>query len=142
MIDEKFHLDRGSMGSKQQTMASQSPRNVEGSPKENRGHQLHHFRSFADHHGLCGGDSWASHGPSNEGYDDVLHFPEKKYNMISSFCVSESAKFSEDPSFKMTLGRMVDMTYRVNVGLVSLSIERAKEMGDPEAWVKAASPVI
>jgi hypothetical protein len=50
-------------------------------------------------------------------------------------CILETAKFSEEPSFKMTLGRMLDMTYRFNVGFATLSINRMKEMGDPEAWV-------
>ena len=36
----------------------------------------------------------------------------------------------------MTLGRILDMSYRFNVGLLSLSVQRMKDFGDPENWVR------
>merc|ERR1719232_2015735 len=40
----------------------------------------------------------------------------------------------------MTLNRMVDMTYRFNAGVMTLSMNRLKEMSDPTAWINAAKP--
>ena len=47
----------------------------------------------------------------------------------------ESVKFAEDPSFKMTLGRMMDITYRLNVGLLNLILDKMRGFVDPVAWV-------
>ena len=49
--------------------------------------------------------------------------------------VAESEKFSQEPSFKMTVGRMLDLTYRLNVGILSLSMNKMKDLGDPTTWV-------
>ena len=49
----------------------------------------------------------------------------------------ESVKFAEDPSFKMTLGRMMDITYRLNVGLLNLILDKMRGFVDPVAWVSS-----
>lgn len=41
----------------------------------------------------------------------------------------------------MTLSRMVDMTYRFNSGVMTLTLDRLKEISDPSYWVNAAKPV-
>ena len=35
----------------------------------------------------------------------------------------------------MTIGRMMDITYRLNVGLLSFSMEKMKDLADPAVWV-------
>ena len=35
----------------------------------------------------------------------------------------------------MTVGRMLDLTYRLNVGILSLSMNKMKDLGDPTTWV-------
>ena len=35
----------------------------------------------------------------------------------------------------MTVGRMLDLTYRLNVGILSLSMSKMKDLGDPTTWV-------
>ena len=54
---------------------------------------------------------------------------------IYIFIFTESEKFSQEPSFKMTVGRMLDLTYRLNVGILSLSMNKMKDLGDPTTWV-------
>lgn len=61
--------------------------------------------------------------------------------VINAILLAESAKYSEDPSFKMTLSRMVDMTYRFNSGVMTLTLDRLKEISDPSYWANAAKPV-
>ena len=44
-------------------------------------------------------------------------------------------KFSAEPSLAMTLGRTVDMTYRLNLGILQYSAARARAIVNPENWV-------
>jgi len=53
---------------------------------------------------------------------------------------AESAKFAEDPSFRMTMSRIVDMTYRFYAGLIILTMNRLREISDYSYWVDAAKP--
>ena len=61
--------------------------------------------------------------------------------LLLFFFSSESAKFAEDPSFKMTMSRIVDMTYRFYAGLLTLSINRLRELSDTKYWATVVKPV-
>ena len=37
----------------------------------------------------------------------------------------------------MTLGRMMDITYRLNVGLLNLILDKMRGFVDPVAWVSS-----
>lgn len=49
---------------------------------------------------------------------------------------AEAAKYSTEPVFSMTAGRMMDMTYRFNLGLLGYLAGKAQEMTNPVEWVR------
>ena len=72
----------------------------------------------------------------------ILFVPDNENEKPVIFHSTESAKFAEDPSFRMTMSRIVDMTYRFYAGLITLSIQRLRELSDMSYWANAAKPVI
>ena len=48
---------------------------------------------------------------------------------------AEAAKFSEDAAIMTTINRIMDMTYRLNMGSLQLVGNRIKTTFDPAAWV-------
>ena len=76
-----------------------------------------------------------------ESMQTIMDYIEETFEKIMIPPTPESEKFSEEPSFKMTLRRIVDMTYRFNVGMMNLSMKQAKAMSNPEMWANAAKPV-
>jgi len=75
-----------------------------------------------------------------EAMQTIMDYIEESFEKVMIPPTPESAKFSEDPSFKMTVSRMVDMTYRFNAGVMTLSLNRVKEMGDVSVWINSAKP--
>lgn len=75
-----------------------------------------------------------------ESMQTVMDYIEEMFEKVMVPPTPESAKFAEEPSFKMTFGRMVDITARFNAGIMSLSLQQMKALSDPELWAKAAKP--
>ena len=71
--------------------------------------------------------------------NEETYYSNSLYHIF--FLSSESAKFAEDPSFKMTMSRIVDMTYRFYAGLLTLSINRLRELSDTKYWATVVKPV-
>ena len=76
-----------------------------------------------------------------ESMQTIMDYIEETFEKIMIPPTPESEKFSEEPSFKMTLRRIVDMTYRFNIGMMNLSMKQMKVLSDPEMWANAARPV-
>jgi len=75
-----------------------------------------------------------------ESLQTVMDYIEEAFEKVMVPPTPESAKLAEEPSFKMTFGRMIDMTYRFNAGMMTLSLQQMKALSDPELWAKAARP--
>jgi len=75
-----------------------------------------------------------------ESMQTVMDYIEEMFEKVMVPPTPESAKFAEEPSFKMTFGRMVDITARFNAGIMSLSLQQMKALSDPELWAKATKP--
>ena len=58
---------------------------------------------------------------------------------LSSYLfISEVEKYSTDPGLRNTVGRMVDVTYRFNAGILSFAAQKAKDLTDKEQWVSVS----
>jgi len=75
-----------------------------------------------------------------EAMQTIMDYIEESFEKLMLPPTPESAKFAEDPSFWMTMSRIFDMTYRFYAGIITLAINRLKELSDPSAWVSAAKP--
>lgn len=69
-----------------------------------------------------------------ESMQTIMDYFEESLENLMLPASEESEKFSQEPSFKMTVGRMLDLTYRLNVGILSLSMNKMKDLGDPTTW--------
>jgi len=75
-----------------------------------------------------------------EAMQTIMDYIEESFENLMLPATPESAKFAEDPSFRMTMSRIVDMTYRFYAGLITLSIQRLRELSDMSYWANAAKP--
>lgn len=75
-----------------------------------------------------------------EAMQTIMDYIEESFENVMLPCTPESAKFAEDPSFKMTMSRIVDMTYRFYAGLLTLSINRLRELSDTKYWATVVKP--
>lgn len=73
-----------------------------------------------------------------EGIQTLLDHVEERFEPVMLKPSPEAEKLSTQPVLSMTFGRMVDMTYRLNLGILQYSARRAREMVNPESWNEVA----
>ena len=71
-----------------------------------------------------------------EGIQTLLDYIEDRFESVMLKPSPEAEKYSTEPSMMMSMGRMVDITYRLNLGIIYFTAEKAKALVDPKAWVR------
>lgn len=64
----------------------------------------------------------------------ILDFVENKFEAIMAKTTSEKSKISNEPGFVNTVSRLLDVTYRFNLGVLSFAGQKAKEVTDKKNW--------
>ena len=54
---------------------------------------------------------------------------------VTPFKLVETATSSTDPGVLNTVGRLFDVTYRFNLGMVNFTAQKAKDLTDRKNWV-------
>jgi len=66
----------------------------------------------------------------------VFDFVEKKFEAVMLKKSSEKSELSNEPGFANTVSRLIDVTYRFNLGVVSVAGQKAKEVTERVTEVK------
>jgi len=69
-----------------------------------------------------------------ESLQTILDHLEQRFEPVMLKPSPDAEKWSTEPSMSMTLSRTVDMTYRLNLGILHYSAAKARELTDADAW--------
>ena len=70
-----------------------------------------------------------------ENVQTMLDYVEETFEPVMLPVSAEAAKYSEDVGPLVTLNRIIDMTYRLNIGTMRYALESVKGAVDPVKWV-------
>jgi len=72
-----------------------------------------------------------------ESIQTMMDHLEQRFEPVMLKPSPDVEKYSTEPSAQMTLARTIDMTYRLNLGILHYSAAKAKELTNADAWTAA-----
>merc|ERR1711962_81264 len=72
-----------------------------------------------------------------ESIQTMMDHLEQRFEPVMLKPSPDAEKYSTEPSMSMTMARTVDMTYRLNLGILHYSAAKAKELTNADAWTAA-----